>query len=62
MLRGWLDAQSAGGVALRVNVNDQRLSACLGQTGGDIDRSRGLADPALLIGHSDDLSHFDKPL
>src|SRR5207253_4987617 len=43
------DAQPAGGVALRVHVDDQHAEAELRQVGGHVDSGRGLADSALLI-------------
>ena len=40
--------------ALRVEVDEQHLAAVLGQRGAEVDRGRGLADPALLVAHRDD--------
>ena len=48
-----LDAQRRGGVALRVEVDDQDPLPELGERGGDVDGRRGLADPALLVGDHD---------
>ena len=42
-------AESRGGVRLRVEIDDERPLAGLGQAGGEIDGGRGLADPALLV-------------
>ena len=39
--------------ALRVEVDQQHLAAVLGQRGAQVDRGRGLADPALLVAHRD---------
>ena len=43
-----------GGVALRVEVDDQDALAELGQRGRHVDGRRGLADPALLVGDDHD--------
>ena len=48
-----LDAEPGRGVALRVEVDDQRPLAELGETGTDVDRRRRLADATLLVGHGD---------
>ena len=39
--------------ALRVEVDEQHLAAVLGQRRAEVDRGRGLADPALLVAHRD---------
>ena len=49
-----LDAQAGRGVALRIEVDDQRALAELGEAGADVDRRRRLADAALLVGDGDD--------
>ena len=49
-----LDAQPGRGVALGVEVDDQRALAELGEAGADVDRRRRLADAALLVGDGDD--------
>ena len=54
-----LDAEPGRGVALRVEVDDQRALAELGQAGADVDRRRGLADAALLVGDGDDAGERD---
>src|SRR5689334_4299155 len=43
------DAEADGGVALRVDVDDEGLVAGRGDAGGDVDGGGGLADPALLV-------------
>ena len=48
-----LDAEPGRGVALRVEVDDQHVLADRGQGGAEIDRRRGLADAALLVGDRD---------
>ena len=52
-----LDAQPAGGVALRIEIDEQHLGAGLGEAGGDVDGGGRLADAALLVGDGDDASH-----
>ena len=44
-----VDAQADRERALRVEVDQQHLAAVLGQRGAQVDRGRGLADPALLV-------------
>src|SRR5690606_32022049 len=48
---------SAGGVALRVHVDDQRAALGDGQAGAQIDGRRRLADAALLVRDRDDPGH-----
>ena len=50
-------AEPAGGVALRVAVDQQDalLESC--EPGGEVDRGGGLADPTLLVGDSENLGH-----
>src|SRR5438105_10577065 len=43
------NAEPAGGVALRVHVDDQPAQAELRKVGGHVDGGRGLADSALLV-------------
>ena len=45
-----VDAEAGRGVALRVEVDDQHLLADRGERRAEIDRRRGLADAALLVG------------
>ena len=49
-----VDAEAGGGVALRIEIDDQHALADRRQRGAEIDRGRGLADPALLIGERQD--------
>ena len=44
------DAEAGGGIGLRIEIDDQDVAAHRCQRGAEIDRRRGLADPALLIG------------
>ncbi len=58
---GWrgvlVDAEPEGGVGLGVHVHQQRLVAGLGDASGQVDGSRGLAHPALLVGDRVDGPH-----
>ena len=45
-----LDAEPGRGVALRIEIDDQHVLADGRQGGAEIDRGRGLADAALLVG------------
>ena len=47
-----IDAERRAGVALGVQVDDEHLTAPLGQSGGHVDRGRCLADPTFLVGDS----------
>ena len=51
-------ADAAGGVALRVAVDEQHRAARDGERGSEIDGGGGLSDPAFLIGDGDDLGHL----
>src|SRR5207248_4242807 len=42
-------AEARGRVRLRVEVDDERPLARLREAGGEVDRGRRLADPALLV-------------
>ncbi len=44
----------AGGVALRVEVDEEDALAARGEAGGEIDGGRGFADAAFLVGHRED--------
>jgi len=46
-----VDAEGGGGVALRIDVDEEGGEATLGKGGGEVDRCGGLADPTLLVGH-----------
>ena len=56
-----VDAETRGGVALRVEVDDQRAVAQLGQAGTEVDGGGGLADAALLVGDGDDTGERTAP-
>ena len=49
-----LDAEGRGGVALRVDIDDQDVQSGGSQRGSDVDRGGGLADAALLVGDRED--------
>src|SRR5580704_5415369 len=50
----FLDAECAGGIGLRVEVNEQGMDFFLRQRGGEIDRGGGFADATLLVGDGKD--------
>ena len=45
-----VDAETGRGIALRIEIDDQHFLADGGERGAEIDRRRGLADAALLVG------------
>ena len=49
-----IDAETGRGVALRIEIDDQHALADRGERGAEIDRGRGLADAALLVGERQD--------
>ncbi|GDY75494.1 hypothetical protein SAV31267_049790 [Streptomyces avermitilis] len=49
-----VDSQRGGGIALRVEVDHQDASAMQGKRSGKVDRGRGLAHAALLVGDHHD--------
>src|SRR4030088_2561033 len=49
-----IDAKPGGGVALRIEIDDQHPLADRSERRAEIDRSGGLADAALLVGKRDD--------
>src|SRR5690606_21519975 len=51
------DARAGGGVALRVEVDQQHPPLGLYQRGGDVDAGRGLAHAAFLVGYGNDSAH-----
>ena len=51
------DPHAAGGIALRIGVEEECSAFSDGEGRGQIDRSRGLADAALLIGDRYDVCH-----
>ena len=59
MIEAWLvgvfgNAEAAGGVALRVGIDDQNPDVVGGQRGGEVDGGRGFADAAFLVGDCED--------
>ena len=57
-----VDRDAAGRVALRISVNEQHLFSECAHARRKVDRSGRLADAALLIGNSNDLSQRVCPL
>ena len=53
-----VEAQAAGAVALRVEVDEDDLAAQLGQGGAQVDGGRGLAHAALLVDDRDDARFY----
>ena len=51
------EAETAGGVGLRVAVDEQGLGAVSGKGRGKVNRRGGFAHAALLIGNCDDPAH-----
>ena len=51
-----VDAKAGRGIALRIEIDDQHVFADGGKRRAEIDRGRGLADAALLIGEDEDRS------
>ncbi len=49
-----IDAETGGGIALRIEIDDQHALADRGERGAEIDRGGGLADAALLVGQRQD--------
>ena len=52
--RLFLDSKRAGGIGLRIQIDQQRADFLFGQGGGEIDGSGGFADAAFLIGDGED--------
>lgn len=52
-----IDADAAGGVALRIAIDQQGRSAGSGQAGGQIDGAGGFANPAFLVDDANDCGH-----
>ncbi len=48
-----IDAEAGGGVALRIQIDDQHALADRGECRPEIDRRGGFADAALLVGQSE---------
>ena len=49
-----IDAETSGGIALRIEIDDQHALANRSECRTQIDRRGGLADAALLIGQRQD--------
>ena len=49
------EAEAAGGVALRIGVDEERAVAREREGGGEVDGGGGLADAALLVRDGDHL-------
>ena len=50
---GFFQPKAAGGVGLRVEIQQQNFLAERGKAGGEVDGGRGLAHAAFLIGYCD---------
>lgn len=50
----FLETQPAGGIGLRVQVQQEHPSAQGGQTGGEVDGGGRFADAAFLVGNCED--------
>ena len=59
MAGGRLQAEAAGGVALRIEIDQQRLRSRLGHCAGEVHGRRGFAHAAFLIGHAVNPNHFN---
>ena len=46
----FFDADGTGGVGLGIEIDQKRVDFLLGESGGEVDGGRGLADAAFLIG------------
>jgi hypothetical protein len=46
---GFLDTEAAGGVSLRIAVDDQDLDIARGQRSGKVDSGGGLPHPTFLV-------------
>jgi hypothetical protein len=53
--------EAGGGVALRVEVEQERAEAASGQAGREVGGGRRFADATLLIGHAENPSHTHIP-
>ena len=52
-----VDPEAGGQVRLRIHVDAEDAEPLLGERAGEIDRRRGLADAALLVGDRDHIRH-----
>ena len=48
---------AAGGIGLGIQIDQEGAAVVGGQTGGQVDRSGGLPDAALLVGYRDNSTH-----
>ena len=55
-----VDAEAGRGVALRIEIDDQHALADGGERRAEIDRRRGLADAALLVGDGEHARRFGR--
>ncbi len=55
-----VDAETGGGVALRIEIDDQHPLADRRKRGAEIDRGGGLANAALLVGQRQDAGMADR--
>ena len=56
-----IDAEAGRGIALRIEIDDQHVLADRRERGAKIDRGRGLADAALLVGDRQHARRFGAP-
>ena len=54
------DSKARGGVALRIEIDDEHTEADLGKARPEIDRRRGLPDATLLIRDRKDARQHDR--
>lgn len=52
---GFLKTETAGGVGLGVDIDEEDAATLGGEAGREVDAGRGFTDAALLIGDGDDL-------
>ena len=55
---GAIDAEAGRGIALRIEIDDQDFLADGGERGAEIDRGRGFADAAFLVGDGEHARGF----
>ena len=56
---GFVDAAAGGGVALRVEINDEHAHVFRRERGGEVDGGGGFAHAAFLVGDGDDVCAHD---
>ena len=52
-----LKTEAGGAIGLGIAVDEEDLEAFESEAGGEVDRSRGLADSAFLIDYAENLAH-----